>query len=219
MPTDVEPDSATGSTIESTIDVDPESAIDVDPDNRVYQPVSVRGPALIVLGIAVFIVVVGGVASALVSGSTPSLKVHAVTIADGTIIHLTPATTAMKSIVSAGEPPADILNNMAVPSGSPVVRTLNIDQGAGQFDRTVYFTTGLSSVQVVELYRTLLPKLGWDLIYQGSGAGRGAQQTEVLAKKGSGDGFYWEAGTVVSPTTAAGVTPFSVELYEIPDDN
>ena len=41
----------------------------------------------------------------------------------------------------------------------------------------------------------------------------------MLAKRGSGDGFYWEVGAVVSPTTAAGVTPFSVELFELPDDN
>ena len=76
----------------------------------------------------------------------------------------------MKSVVSEGQPPADILGNLAVPSGSPVVRTVNSDQGAGQFDRTVYFTSGLSSDQVVDAYLTVLPELGWKVIYDGSGA-------------------------------------------------
>jgi hypothetical protein len=191
----------------------------LDPHHRLYQPVSARGPAFIVLGIAVFIVVVGTVASALVSGSTPTTTVGSVTIPGGIGVRLTPATTAMKSIASEGQPPADILRNMAVPAGSAVVRSLDADQGAAQFDRTVYFTTGLSTNELVDVYRTLLPKLGWQIIYKGDGAERAANQTEVLAKRGSGDGFYWEVGVVVSPVTSAGITPYSVELFELPDDN
>ena len=41
----------------------------------------------------------------------------------------------------------------------------------------------------------------------------------VLVKKGSGDSFYWEVGATVSPTTSAGTTTFSLELFELPDDN
>ena len=41
---------------------------------RLYEPMSIRGPALVVLGIAVFIVVVGVVASALASGSDTTLS-------------------------------------------------------------------------------------------------------------------------------------------------
>jgi hypothetical protein len=189
----------------------------VDPDNRSFQPMSLRGPALIVLGIAVLIVVAGVVASALDSGSSPTLTIRSITIPDGTVVHLTPATTAMKSIVGAGEPPADILGNLAVPAASPITHTLNIDQSAGQFDRTVSFTSGLSSDQMVDVYRTLLPRLGWRVIYVGPQ--RGGLGTEVLAKKGSGDGFYWEVGAVASPTTSAGTTPFSLRLLELPDDS
>ena len=117
----------------------PDEATALDPDNRTYQPMSLRGPALAVLGIAVLIVVAGVVASAFGSGTSPNLSIRRITIPDGTVVGLTPATTAMRSIVSAGEPPADILGNLAVPSGSPVTRTLNVDQNAGQFDRTVSF--------------------------------------------------------------------------------
>jgi hypothetical protein len=197
----------------------PDDAEVVDPEHRTYQAVSTRGPALIVLGIAVFIVVIGTVGSILDSGSKPTSAVRSISIADGTVVHLTPATTAMKSIVSAGQPPADILGNLAVPSGSPVVRTVDTDQNETQFDRTVYFTTGLSTDQVADVYKRLLPRLGWSVIYDGDGAQRESQATEVLAKRGSGDGFYWEVGAVVSPTTSAGITPFSLEVFEIPDDN
>jgi hypothetical protein len=196
----------------------PDEAAAVHPDNRTFQQMSLRGPALVVLGIAVFIVVAGVVASAVDSGGNPTLSVHTVAIPDGTVVHLTPATTAMKSVVGAGEPPADILGNLAVPSGSQVTHSLNSDQDQTQFDRTVYFRSGLSNDQMVDVYRTLLPRLGWDVLYVGSGAQR-VQATEVLAKRGSGDGFYWEVGVVVSPTASTGTTSYSVELYELPDDN
>jgi hypothetical protein len=198
---------------------DDDSGTDVDPENRVFEHMSLRGPALIVLGIAVFIVITGVVASALDSGSSPTLSLKSVTIPDGTVVHLGPASVAMKKIVSAGEPPADILGNLAVPTDSTFTRFVNADQGQTQFDRTVYFHTGLSSEQLVDTYRSVFSKLGWKVIYAGSGAERASSNTEVLAKKGSGDGFYWEAGVVISPTTSAGTTPYSIELFELPDDN
>jgi hypothetical protein len=190
----------------------------VDPEHRSYQRVSARGPALVILGIAVFILLVGVLASALISGSTPTENLGSVTIPDGTVVHLTPATSALHSIVGSGEPPADIVGNLAVPAQSTVTGTVDSDQNGGQFDRTVSFTSGtLSPPQLVDAFHTLLPKIGWQVIYVGAGA-RGGSGTQVLAKRGSGDGFYWEVGVVVSPTTSAGVTPFSVELFQLPDD-
>jgi hypothetical protein len=192
-----------------------DEAVAVDPEHRAYQPMSTRGPALIVLGIAIFIVVLGIVGSILASRGSSTRLPSTVTV-DGSAVRLTPAATAMKSIVSGGQPPSDIIGNLVVPAGSPVVRTLNIDQGVTQFDRTVYFTTQLSTDQVISLYRSVLPGLGWTVTYHGpqtNGPG-----TELLAKRGSGDGFYWEAGVVASPTTSAGTTPFSVEVLEMSDD-
>jgi hypothetical protein len=101
-----------------------------------------------------------------------------------------------------------------------VTRTINTDQGVTQYDRTVAFASGLSSDQVTALYQALLPRLGWRIIHVGPTLGASAAPgTEILATKGSGDSFYWEVGAVVSPTTSAGVTPFSLEVYEQPDDN
>jgi hypothetical protein len=197
-----------------------DEATDVDPDNRVFQPVAAKGPALIVLGLAVFIVVVGIIGSISFSGSSPTFKVGSLTIPDGTVVHLTPATTAMKSVISAGDPPADIIGNLAVPTGARVTRSIDTDQGVTQYDRTVAFATGLSSDQVTAVYQALLPRLGWKIIHVGPTLGTSSVPgTEILATKGSGDSFYWEVGAVVSPTTSAGVTPFSLEVYEQPDNN
>jgi len=190
-----------------------------EPVAPLFEPVSVRGPALVVLGIAVGILTIGIVASALISGNSPVLSVRHVTLPDGSSVALTPATSALHSIVGDGEPPADILGNLAVPTGSRLSGTIDADQGVSQFDRTVSFSSLLGASQVVGIYRTLLPRLGWQVLYSGSAPQKGAGSTEVLAKRGSGDGYYWEVGVVVSPTTSAGVTPFSMELYEVPDDN
>lgn len=196
----------------------PAGAVEADSGGPAGRPAPVvRGPALVVLGIAVFIVVAGMVASALASGNTPPPVARSVTVG-GTAVPLLPATVALRPIVGRGEPPADIIGSLAVPSASQRTGVVDIDQGQGQFDRTVSFTTRLSSDQVVEAYRVLLPRLGWRVIYAGPGSNRlGEPGTEVLAKRGSGDGFYWEVGLVASPTTPDGSTPFSIEVFELPD--
>ena len=78
---------------------------------------SVRGPALIVLGLAVVILLGGVVASALTSGSNPTFAIQHVTLSDGTTVDLAPATTGSARIAANGEPPADILGNLGGPAG------------------------------------------------------------------------------------------------------
>jgi hypothetical protein len=180
-----------------------------------------RGPALIVLGIAVVIVVVGLVGSALASNNsgapTPG-PAHEVTLPDGTSVTLTPASTALRSLVSEGQPPSDVLDHLVVPAGSRSTGTVNNSQSAGQYDETADFATSQAGDEVVDTFKAVLPKLGWQLLYTGPGLGVDRSGTEVLAKRGSSDGYEWEVGVVVSPTTAAGTTPFSVEVFELSDD-
>jgi hypothetical protein len=189
--------------------------------DRPAQRSPLRGPAVIVLGIAVVIVVVGLVGSAISSSNSataPASPVHQVTLSDGTSLLLTPATTALHSIVGQGQPPADILNNLAVPAGSRSTATINNDLTADAFDQTVDFATPLSNDEVVDAFKTLLPKLGWQVLFVGPGSRGDSSGTEVLAKRGGSDGYDWEVGVVVSPTTLAGTTPFSVEVFQLTDD-
>jgi hypothetical protein len=191
----------------------------VEPVGRGYEPMSVRGPALIVLGLAVFLLIGGVVASAVSSGSTPSFSIRKVTLADGTTVALSPATVRLHAIVSNDEPPADIIGNLGIPTESVVTGVVNSDQHTAQFDRTVGLRSQLSQGQLMEAYAHLLRAVGWQVIYTGAAPQGVPGSTEVLAKRGSGDGFYWETGVVVSPTTPAGSTPYSVEVFETPDGN
>jgi len=180
---------------------------------------SIRGPALIVLGLAVLLLLGGVVASAVTSGSDPTFTLRQVTLADGTTVPLTPAAARLHAIIGNGEPPADIIGNLGVPKESVVTGVLNSDQHTAQFDRTARLRSQLSQTEVVDVYARLLRTVGWQVIYRGPAPQGGPGATEVLAKRGSGDGFYWETGVVVSPTTPEGTTSYSVEVFETPDGN
>lgn len=191
---------------------------DAPPELPATQPGPNLRPALLVLALAALIIVVGIVASALDSGANPTFDLHSMRLADGTVVPLTAGNIALHRLSSNGEPPADVINVIGIPSGAKLTHVNSIDQGVDQFDRVASFTTALTQDQTVELFRRSLHALGWQIIYVG-GATQNAGATEVLAKKGSGDGFYWESGVTVSPTTSSGYTPFTFELLQLPDDN
>ena len=184
-----------------------------------YEPMSVKGPALIVLGLAVVILLGGVAAAALTSGSNPTFAVRNLTLGDGTTVNLVPATGKLAAIVNNGEPPTDIIGKLGVLSASTVTSVVNLDQHTAQFDRTVKLTSQLAQPQIAEAYRRMLSAVGWKVIYEGPAPQGLPGATEVLAKLGSGDGFYWEVGVVVSPTTPTGTTPYSIEVLETPDGN
>jgi hypothetical protein len=184
-----------------------------------YQPVarlSFKSPAVIVLAIALVILIGGVTASVLATGGSNTLKIQSVTLSDGTVVHLEPGTQALKPIVGNGDPPGDILAAVAVPTGARITGSLNTDQNTTQFDRTVNFTSTLPAFKVQDFYQVLFKQLGWKLIGNAPDSFE-AGSTQLLAEKGSNDGFYWEAGVVISPTTSAGVTPFTFRLFEVPD--
>jgi hypothetical protein len=186
---------------------------------RGFEPMSVKGPAFIVLGLAVLILLGGVVASAFSSGSSPGFSLRQVTLPDGTKVALAPASVKLHSIVSDEQPPADIIGHLGVPQGSVVTGTVDSDQNTAQFDRTVDLTSHLSQDQVVSVFSLVLKDVGWQVVYTGPAPQGTPGTTEVLAKRGSSDGFYWETGVVVSPTTPTGTTPYSVEVIQTPDGN
>ena len=67
-----------------------------------------------------------------------------------------------------------------------------------------------------------MKKQGWQIISTGP-ADHVTGGLEVLGKKAGSDGFYWELGAVISPTSfgagapAAGATSFSLVLFQEPD--
>jgi hypothetical protein len=195
-------------------------------DNQAYpvddlhdQPIAkfkLRSPATIVLAIAVVLAVSGFIVSALGTGTSSVPTLRSVTLADGAVVRVEAGATAFSDLEASGQPPTDVLDALAVPAGSTKTGTVDIDQGAGQYDRKGEFTSLLSSGEVQEFYQTALRRLGWSIVSNGPDPQQ-AGANEVLGKIGSNDGYYWEAGMVISPTTSAGVTPFTVEIFELPD--
>ena len=197
----------------------PSSPGDEEWSGPAFEPVarlSLKSPAVIVLAIALVILIGGITASVLATGGPATLKLQSVTLVDGTVVHLEPALQALKPMETGGDPPADILAALAVPAGAKATGSLNTDQGTTQFDRTVDFTSTLPAFRLQDFYQVLFKQLGWKLMANGPDSYQ-AGSTQLLAEKGSNDGFYWEAGVVVSPTTSAGVTPFTLRLFEVPD--
>lgn len=214
----------------------------VDPaEERRYERGPSRGPALIVVGIAVAILLFGGIASLVTSdsGPKPAPARTAITLPNGTSVATVPAATALKAIVSGGQPPADILSNLVLPKGSKVTNTVNADQNMTQYSRTAYFVSGsseLSGSEAAGFFRSMFKQLGWDTVYDaqatnpslgGASMGQNVTGMEILAKRGSTDGYYWEAGAVipdqgsgdaaVSSSGSSSTTPFILQIFEVPD--
>ncbi len=194
-------------------------AVDQDDDGALAPPRHPgpgRGPAVLVVAIAAAIVVLFGVASALASGGSAPPPLRAVTLPGGTSVALEAGTTALRSAVAGGEPPADILGSIAVPAGSVHLLTADTGRLTSHYDQTITFTSRLSASEIASFFRVVLRHYGWQIAFTGPGSDQGITGTEVLGKKGSSDGYYWELGAIVSPTAPTGTTPFALVLFEVP---
>ena len=67
-----------------------------------------------------------------------------------------------------------------------------------------------------------MKKQGWQIFSTGP-ADHDPGGFDILGKKAGSDGFFWEMGAVVQPTTfgagapAGGTTAFTVRLFQQPD--
>jgi hypothetical protein len=183
-------------------------------------------PALLVVGIAVGLVVVFIVFSALAgngnSGTKPSSSPEAV---PGTSLKAVGAEMGLSPIIQGGEPPANIVNAIRVPAGS--VRVSHLDNRGSQYDQQVTFSAPASQAAVFDFFRTEMHRTGWSVADAGPAA-NAPKNVEVLGKKAGNDGWYWEMGATVSPTTfgttSAGPgtgsdsTRFTIRLYQVSDE-
>jgi hypothetical protein len=179
---------------------------------------SVR-PALVVVGIAAGLVLLFGIGAALTGGSSPAPS-KAPTTVRGTSLTAEPASSALAPVEVLGTPPADILSALVLPKGATRLSSTPWD-GETQFSATVHFSLPTTQASVIAFYKAELAALGWSISSTGAARGQ-AGATEVLAQKASSDGWYWEVGVVVSPTTfgtgaVTDTTRFSLDLYEVPD--
>ena len=180
--------------------------------------------AMIVPGIGALILILFIGAEFLTSNPVQKTKTstHSFSV-PGTPLKAVPAVHDLKVITVSGQPPGNIINSVAVPSGARVTGHANNTASAqGVYDAQINLRADESQAVLLTFYKLDLKKQGWQIISTGP-ADHVTGGLEVLGKKAGSDGFYWEVGAVVSATTfganapAAGSTSFSLELYQQPD--
>lgn len=210
------PDASGGSPTLSTGSA-PGSPENEEPRRRTPGP-SLR-PALVVVGVALLLVLAFGIGAALTRNRTP--KAPEAGAVKGTGLVGQPATLALRPIEIPGTPPADVLDALALPKGADKVSVTKWS-GSTQYSGKMSFRAGASQAALVHFFRAELHARGWSIVDVGPARGE-HDAMEVLAQRASTDGWYWEAGVVVFPTTfghgaaAADVTQFTLEVYEMPD--
>jgi hypothetical protein len=147
------------------------------------------------------------------------------TLVPGSALRAQAAAGPLSVITKSGEPPANILNAVVVPTGS--VRVAHQDNGGGgQYDRQVTFRSDASQAALLAFFAGSMRQNGWQIFDRGPAArapGTAAGSSEVLGKLAGADGYYWEMGAVVAPTTfgrgapATGTTDFTVRLFQVND--
>ena len=180
-------------------------------------------PAMIVIGLAALILVLF-VTIAIVStqSPTPVERSGGTVVVPGVTLRATSAAGLLSPIVVAGEPPANILNAVSLPVGSVRISHLNNAAGAGQFDSQVSFRSDDSQAALLAFYAADMKLQGWQVFDRGPAANNPGA-LEVLGKLAGSDGYYWEMGVTIPPTTfpaggpAHGVTDFTVRLLQQED--
>jgi hypothetical protein len=178
------------------------------------EPLQVRkGPALIVIAIALFLIIGGGLLALLPGGTASSNaggtgltgagaagESGVATPGVATVVPVISATKTLAKIRDSGSLPSDIQDAMVIPAKSTVTGTKDLDQGAGQFDREVDLSAPYTKSDLITSYRTELPLLGWSITGTSTVTTAGVTGTEILAQHESSDGYYWEVGVTIDAT-------------------
>jgi hypothetical protein len=190
------------------------------------------GPAMTVLGVAMVILLVFAIAAAVTNGgnptATPSRPDTPVKV-PGTSLLAIPAARALKGIEQSGLPPANIVRAVSVPVGADVVSNQSNNAGRGQYDEQVVLSVHASQLDVFDFFAAQMPAWHWSVFSKGP-AQNEPGTIEVLGKQAGDDGWFWEMGAVVSPTTFGGQglgttqgsagesTRFVIRLFQVSDE-
>ena len=191
-------------------------------------------PAMVVIGLAALILVLLAVSAVITGGGNAARKgpppSASPTKVRGSSLLAVPAGKLLRSIESPGLPPNNIVRSVYVPEGSVLVSAGRTVAGSSQYDQQVVLSVDASQAAVIGFFRAVLPARNWSVFSTGP-ALRRPRTIEVLAKQAGDDGWYWEIGALVTPTTfgsagptaaagpaaATGTTRFTIRLYQISD--
>jgi hypothetical protein len=182
-------------------------------------------PAMVVLGLATLILVVFVTIGIVTSQSpTPVRTTSVPVVVSGSSLKAESAAGLLGPIVTGGEPPTNILNAVFVPAGSVRESHQNTSAGSGQFDAQVSFRADATQAEVLSFFAAVMKQQGWQVFDQGPAA-NATNTLEVLGKLAGSDGYYWEMGATIPPTTfgkgapPTGATPFTVRLFQEDDES
>lgn len=181
-------------------------------------------PAMVVLGLAVLIVA-AFVTLGLLSSQAPApvRTSSAPSAVPGSTLRAEPAADALRPIIGSGGPPSNIINAVSVPLGSVRISHQNNAAGAGQFDAQVTMRSVDSQGALLAFFAATMHQQGWEVFDKGAAA-NDPGALEVLGKLAGTDGYYWEMGATIAPTTfgrgapPTGETDFTIRLLQQNDD-
>jgi len=182
-------------------------------------------PALIVMGVALVVLLGGGIGAVLTHGatSTAPTRTGPRTVA-GAGITAVSATTALRAIEVSGQPPGDIVAALVLPKGATVQAGSAENDGIGLYDRSLSFAVPVVQSKVIEFFRAELRGYRWQLVSQGPAGDDPGYR--IVGQHPSGDGYEWETGVTVEPTTfgagtvAAGTsTAFTLRIFAVTDED
>lgn len=186
-------------------------------------------PAAIVFGIILVLFLAGFVADDLTSAHHGVTTTHpgaaeAVPGTGGLVPE--PAAEVLGPILENGEPPADVLAALVVPHGTRTVPDSGRQLGLGPYDATIEVAVPAAEQAVLTFNRTELKAGSWQTVSAGaSGSGY-----RFIAEHPGSDGYEWELGVTLSPTTftspvagmaapSEGITPVTLRLFAISSDS
>ncbi len=180
--------------------------------------------AMIVPGIGLLILVLFIGAEFLTSNPVQTTKTSTGAFSvPGTPLRAEPAVHALKVITVSGQPPGNIINAASIPEGSTRTSfTNNSAASQGAYDARITLRDNESQAALENFYKLVMKKQGWQIVSTGP-ADHVTGGLEVLGKKAGSDGFYWEMGAVISPTSfgagtpSTGATSYALELIQVQD--
>ncbi len=191
------------------------------------RPLPSLKPALIVVGLAVTIVILGSLLALVGTPSARPVPVsgHLRSIA-GSKLRAEPARGVLSHIESSGEPPVDIVSSLYVPAGSRYLGKRSESRGISQFDSSVTLSVPAPENEVHAFFLKVL-SLGRWVTNSDTTPRRGSR--ELIAERSGSDGYQWRVGvittgvsTIVSPalagnSTSPARTRVEIQLYQVGD--
>jgi hypothetical protein len=172
----------------------PAGDLGTEADRPVRQAGPPLGPALIVIGIAAAIVILGSIVALLGSSSAHAPVSQLGSKVPGVEVRAVPASAFIGHIAAGGEPPADVVKQLSVPASSQYLGATAPDAGVDQFDRGVKFSSPDTSGEVADFYRVELAAGHWQLQF----AGKVGHNQELIGQKNGSDGYQWRVAIVVT---------------------